>query len=118
MSVKIDPRIQKIYEAAFKPEHAATFAGLFALAVKQDARMRAEGKMGLFEMYERQKSRELLTSNDTTTTKRSSQQKIKKALTVLFFIGLGISYLWLGGEDLQDRLHSEARAQMMIEEVR
>lgn len=57
-------------------------------------------------------------ADDTTTTKRSSQQKIQNAWTALFCIGLGISFLWLGGQDLQDRLHSEARAQMMIEEVR
>jgi amino acid permease len=56
--------------------------------------------------------------DNTTTTKRSSQQKIQNALMALFFIGFGISYLWIGGEDLQDRLHSEARAQMMIEEVK
>lgn len=56
--------------------------------------------------------------DNTTTTKRSSQQKIQTALTVLFFIGFGISYLWIGGEDLQDRLHSEARAEMLMAGVR
>lgn len=37
----------------------------------------------------------------------------KKAMTVLCFIGLSVTYLWMGGEDLQDRLHSEARQEMI-----
>ena len=47
----IDPRDQRLYEAAFKPEHARTFAGLFGLAKRIDARLKSEGKQGLFDSY-------------------------------------------------------------------
>lgn len=58
MSIQIDPRDQKLYEAAFEPETARVFASLFALAKQQNARMIAEGKTGLFDLYRQSQKKE------------------------------------------------------------
>jgi hypothetical protein len=56
MTVRIDPRDQRLYEAVFPPEQAKNFAGLFGLAKRIDARLKREGKQGLFERHLQKKA--------------------------------------------------------------